>query len=143
MEARSIGPAVMGGRITSIDAVAKEPRILYIGAAGGGIWKSLNGGASFKPVFDKNSQSIGAITIDQQQPDVVYAGTGESNMRNSVSFGTGLYKSTDAGDNWVRIGLDSTERIARIVIAPNDRNTIYVAAPGPLFSDSQIGRAHV
>ena len=93
MEARSIGPAVMGGRITSIDAVAKEPRILYIGAAGGGIWKSLNGGASFKPVFDKNSQSIGAITIDQQQPDVVYAGTGESNMRNSVSFGTGLYKS--------------------------------------------------
>ena len=136
LEARHIGPAVMGGRITAIDAVNKEPRFLYVATAGGGIWKSMNGGASFKPIFDKYSQSIGALTIDQTNTDILYAGTGESNMRNSVSIGTGLYKSTDAGANWIKIGLDSTEHISRVVLAPDDHNIIYVAAPGPLWSDS-------
>ena len=87
MEARQIGPAVMGGRITSLDAVAKDPRILYVGTAGGGIWKSTTGGTLFKSVFDKYSQSIGAIAIDQSNPDVIWCGTGESNMRNTVSIG--------------------------------------------------------
>lgn len=136
LEARQIGPAVMGGRITAIDAVIKDPRFLYVGTAGGGIWKSNNGGASFKPIFDKYIQSIGALTIDQEHPEVIYAGTGESNMRNSVSIGNGMYKSTDGGENWSRIGLDSTEHISRIAISPKDANTIYVAAPGPLWSDS-------
>ena len=87
MEARQIGPAVMGGRITAIDAVAKDSRIVYVATAGGGIWKSTTGGTLFKSIFDKYSQSVGAITIDQNNPDVVWAGTGESNMRNSVGFG--------------------------------------------------------
>lgn len=136
LEARQIGPAVMGGRITAIDAVVKDPRFLYVGTAGGGIWKSNNGGASFKPIFDKYIQSIGALTIDQEHPETIYAGTGESNMRNSVSIGNGMYKSTDGGENWTRIGLDSTEHISRIVLAPKDPNTLYVAAPGPLWSSS-------
>ncbi|MBK8954771.1 MAG: glycosyl hydrolase [Saprospiraceae bacterium] len=137
LEARAMGPATMSGRITDIKGVDSSPKILYIGTAGGGVWKSTNAGASYKPVFDKYCQSIGAIAIDQKNPDTLYVGTGESNMRNSVSIGTGLYKSTDAGDNWVKIGLDSTEHISKIVIDPKNSSNIYVAAPGPLWSDSQ------
>ncbi len=137
MEARQIGPAVMGGRITAIDAVAKEPRIMYVGTAGGGIWKSTTGGTLFKPIFDKYNQSVGALAIDQSNPDVVWCGTGESNTRNSVSIGTGLYKTTDAGENWVKVGLDSSERISRIAINPKNTNEVYVAVPGPLWSDSK------
>lgn len=136
LEARSLGPGTMSGRITAIQGVDSTPRILYIGTAGGGIWKTTNACASFKSVFDKHCQSIGAIAVDQRRPDVVYAGTGESNMRNSVSIGNGLYKSTDAGENWVRIGLDSTEHISKIAIDPAQSEVLYVAAPGPLFSDS-------
>lgn len=138
MEARQIGPAAMGGRITSIEGVNNEPRTIYIGAAGGGVWKTTNAGASFRSVFDKYCQSIGAIAVDQQHPNTVYAGTGESNMRNTVSIGEGLYKTTDGGDNWTKIGgLDSTEHISKIIIDPKNSNTLYVAAPGPLWSDSK------
>jgi photosystem II stability/assembly factor-like uncharacterized protein len=138
MEARQMGPGTMSGRITAIEGPDRdEGRTLYVGTAGGGIWKTTNGGATFKPIFDKHCQSIGAIAIDQKNPKVVYAGTGESNMRNSVSIGDGLYKSTDAGENWVRIGLDSTEHISKVVVDPSNSNTIYVAAPGPLWSDSR------
>lgn len=137
MEARHLGPGTMSGRITAIDGVNADGKTIYIGTAGGGIWKTTNAGASFKPIFDKYCQSIGALAVDQQNPKVIYAGTGESNMRNSVSIGNGLYKSTDAGDNWVKIGLDSTEHIARIVIDPKNSSTIYVAAPGPLWCDSK------
>ena len=138
MEARQMGPGTMSGRITAIEGPDREEgRTLYVGTAGGGIWKTTNGGATFKPVFDKHCQSIGAIAIDQKNPKVVYAGTGESNMRNSVSIGDGIYKSTDAGENWVRIGLDSTEHISKVVIDPSNSNVIYVAAPGPLWSDSK------
>ena len=138
MEARQLGPGSMSGRITAIEGVEKDAgKTIFVGSAGGGIWKSTTGGASFKPIFDKHCQSIGALAIDQQRPSVIYAGTGESNMRNSVSIGDGLYKSTDAGDNWVRIGLDSTEHISKIVIDPTNSNVVYVAAPGPLWSDSK------
>jgi photosystem II stability/assembly factor-like uncharacterized protein len=137
MEARNIGPAVMGGRITAIDAVAKDPRIMYVGTAGGGIWKSTTGGTLFKPIFDKYSQSIGAITIDQNNPDVIWCGTGESNMRNTVSIGTGLYKSLDGGDNWEKVGLDSSEHISRVAINPKNSEEVYVAVPGPLWSNSK------
>lgn len=137
MEARQIGPAVMGGRISAIDAVTKDPRIIYVGAAGGGIWKSTTGGTLFKSIFDKYNQSIGAITIDQSNPDIIWAGTGESNMRNSVSIGSGLYKSTDAGENWSRVGLDSSEHISRIAINPKNHDEVYVAVPGALWSDSK------
>jgi photosystem II stability/assembly factor-like uncharacterized protein len=139
MEARQLGPATMSGRITAIDGVNSENgKQLYVGTAGGGIWKTMNGGASFKAVFDKHCQSIGALTIDQKNPKIVYAGTGESNMRNSVSIGDGFYKTTDGGDNWNRIGgLDSTEHIAKIILDPSNSNVIYVAAPGPLWSNSK------
>ena len=139
LEARVLGPGTMSGRISAIEGVdAENGKTIYIGTAGGGIWKTTNAGASFKPVFDKYCQSIGAIAIDQKNPKVVYAGTGESNMRNSVSIGNGFYKSTDAGSNWSKTGaLDSTEHIAKIAIDPSNSNTLYVAAPGPLWSDSK------
>ena len=138
MEARQIGPATMGGRITVIEGVNSEPRTLYVGAAGGGVWKSSNSGASFRSVFDKYCQSIGSLAIDQQNPKTVYVGTGESNMRNTVSIGDGLYKTIDGGDNWTKIGgLDSTEHISKIIIDPKNSNILYVASPGPLWSDSK------
>ncbi len=137
MEARHIGPGTMSGRISVIQGVDNDPKIIYVGTAGGGVWKTTNAGASFKSVFDKYCQSIGAIAIDQKNPKILYVGTGESNMRNSVSIGDGLYKSTDAGDNWTKIGLDSTEHISRIAIDPSNSNIIFVSAPGPLWSDSK------
>ncbi|HMG17052.1 MAG TPA: hypothetical protein VK590_16455, partial [Saprospiraceae bacterium] len=90
-EARYIGPAVMSGRITAIDAVNSDPRIFYVGTAGGGVWKTTTAGTEFKSVFDKYCQSIGAIAVDQKRPEIIWAGTGESNMRNTVSYGNGLY----------------------------------------------------
>ncbi len=138
MEARQIGPATMGGRLTVIEGVNSEPRTIYIGSAGGGVWKTTNAGVSFKSIFDKYCQSIGALAIDQQNPKIIFVGTGESNMRNTVSIGDGLYKSMDAGDNWTKVnGLDSTEHISKIIIDPVNSNNIYVAAPGPLWSDSK------
>jgi len=138
MEARALGSGAMSGRITAIEGVvADDGKTIYIGTAGGGVWKSTSAGASSKPVFDKYCQSIGALAIDQKNPQVVYVGTGESNMRNSVSIGDGMYKSTDGGDNWKRIGLDSTEHISKIVINPLNSNEIYVAVPGPLWGDSK------
>ena len=135
--ARSLGPSTMSGRITAIEGGYADGQLnLYVGTAGGGIWKSQNGGQSFSPIFDKYTQSIGALAIEPGNTRVVYAGTGESNMRNSVSFGTGLYKTTDGGNNWQKMGLDSTEHIAKIQLDPTDKKVLYVAAPGPLFKPS-------
>lgn len=138
MEARSLGPGTMSGRISAIEGVNNdEGKTIFIGTAGGGVWKSTNAGASYESKFDKYCQSIGALAIDQKNPNIVFVGTGESNMRNSVSIGNGLYKSTDSGDNWKKIGLDSVEHISKIVIDPANSNIIYVAAPGPLWSTSK------
>lgn len=138
LEARQMGPGTMSGRITSIEGVNKDDgKTLYIGTAGGGVWKSTNAGASYKPIFDKYCQSIGALAINQKDPSVIYVGTGESNMRNSVSYGNGMYKSTDAGDNWKKIGLDSVEHISKIVIHPENPDVIFVAVPGALWSKSK------
>src|SRR5690242_8750466 len=140
LEARQIGPAITSGRIAAIDGVATDPRILYVGSAGGGVWKSINAGTTFKPIFDKYTQSIGAVTIDQAHPDTVWVGTGESWTRNSVSVGTGVYKTTDAGDTWKFMGLEDSERIARIVIDPKNSDIVYVAATGHLWdSNDQRG----
>ena len=136
IDARHIGPAVTGGRITAIDGVNADPRIMYIGTAGGGVWKTTSGGSGFMPVFDKYCQSIGAIAIDQKNPDVIWVGTGESNMRNTVSVGNGIYRSTDAGENWTFMGLPNSEHISKVVIDPNDSRTVYVAVPGKLWSNS-------
>ncbi len=136
MDARAVGPAVMGGRITAIEGVNKEPRTLYVGTAGGGLWKSRTGGYSYEPLFDKHPQSIGAIAIDQKHPDTLWVGTGESNMRNSVAVGLGIFRSSDGGRNWVKMGLESSEHIAKILIHPDNSNVLYVAVPGKLWSDS-------
>ena len=136
--ARNIGSAAMSGRVAAIDAVQEGRRItVYIGSASGGVWKSVNGGTTFKPVFDKQPvQSIGAVTIDPANPKVVWVGTGESWTRNSVSVGDGVYKSVDGGENWTNVGLTASERIAKILVDPTDTNTVYVAVPGKLWSDS-------
>jgi len=134
IDARAIGPSVIGGRISALDVVAKTPRIMYVGAANGGVWKSINAGVSFKPIFDKYNQCIGAITIDQAHPDTIWVGTGETWVRNSVSVGAGLFKSTDGGDNWSYVGLDSTERIGKILINPQKPDIVYVAALGHLWN---------
>lgn len=136
LEARAIGPAVMGGRITAIEGENKDPRTLYVGTAGGGVWKTRTGGFTFEPLFDKYPQSIGALAIDQKHPDTVWVGTGESNMRNSVAVGLGIFRSTDGGRNWAKMGLENSEHISKIIIHPNDPNTLLVAVPGKLWSDS-------
>lgn len=137
IEARQIGPARMSGRIACIDGVNKDDRIVYVGAASGGVWKTTNGGTTFKPVFDKYNQSIGTITIDQHHPDTVWVGTGEVWVRNSVSVGDGIYKSTDGGDTWTRVGLEKTERIARIRVHPQHPDTVFVAAMGQLWGPNE------
>src|ERR1035437_11057677 len=137
--ARNIGSATMSGRIAALTAVKEDGRLtIYVGAASGGVWKSTNGGTTYKPVFDKmTAQSIGAITIDPKNPKTIWAGTGESWTRNSVSVGDGIYKSTDGGENWTNMGLKESERIAKILIDPNDGNTVYACVPGKLWSDSE------
>ncbi|MGB3565460.1 MAG: hypothetical protein WBC09_20600 [Thermoanaerobaculia bacterium] len=137
LRARSIGPAVMSGRISAIDAVAEDPLTIYVGAASGGVWKSKDGGITWDPVFDKHTQSIGAIAIDPGNPEVVWVGTGETWIRNSVSVGTGLYKSTNGGDSWKLIGLEDSERIARIVIDAENTDSVYVCATGHLWDANE------
>src|SRR5207245_9674700 len=110
---------------------------VYIGAASGGVWKSENGGTTYKPIFDKQPvQSIGAIAIDPTNPKVIWVGTGESWTRNSVSIGDGIYKSTDGGDTWKNMGLPESERIARILVHPKNGAIVYACVPGKLWSDS-------
>ena len=131
---RSIGPASMGGRVDDIAVYEKDPRIIYIGYAAGGVFKSTNAGTSFTPIFERyGSASIGDIAIDQSNPDVVYVGTGEANNRQTSTFGDGMYKSTDGGMTFAHIGLRETQTIGRIVIDPRRTNTVYVASPGHLF----------
>jgi photosystem II stability/assembly factor-like uncharacterized protein len=136
---RNIGSAQMSGRIAAI-AAHREPdgkTTLFVGAASGGVWKSEDGGMSFRPVFDRQPvQSIGDIAIDPSNPKIVWVGTGESWTRNSVSVGNGVYKSVDGGENWTWVGLPNSERITRVLVDPKDSNTVYVCAPGRLWSDS-------
>lgn len=136
---RNIGSATMSGRISAIAGrqEADGKVTLLIGSASGGVWKSEDGGTTFRPMFDKAPvQSIGAVALDPTNKDVMWVGTGESWTRNSVSVGNGVYKSTDGGVTWMNMGLPATERITRIVVNPKDGNIVYVCAPGPLWSDS-------
>ena len=137
LSARQIGPAVMSGRISDLENHPDDPMIIYAGSAGGGVWKSNDAGTTFYPIFDDHCQSIGAVEIDPNDPDnTIYVGTGEPWPRNSVSIGDGLYKSTDGGNNWKKIGLEKSERIANIIVNPKNSNEIFVAALGALWSDS-------
>ena len=134
LEWRNIGPANMGGRTTDIEGVAGKPHLVYVATASGGLWKTINGGVSWTPLFDRqNTISIGDIAIDPKNPDVIWVGAGESNVRNSVSFGDGIYKSTDGGQSWLHLGLKETERISRIVVNPLNTDLVYVGALGHAF----------
>lgn len=137
LRARAIGPAVMGGRIAAIDGTAGSPATIYVGAASGGLWKSTDHGTSFKPVFDQHIQSIGAVAIDKSKPDTVWVGTGESCVRNSVSVGDGVYKTTDGGGSWTNLGLADTEHISRIAIDPKKSETVFVCATGHLWNGNE------
>src|SRR5262245_19311384 len=135
---RGIGPASMGGRVDDIAAVESNPYIVYIGFATGGVWKSTNNGTTFTPIFDTySSASIGDIAIAPSDPNVVWVGTGEANNRQSASFGDGIYKSTDAGKTFTKMGLQDSQTIARIVIDPKDPNIVYVAVLGHLFGPNK------
>jgi len=135
---RSIGPASMGGRVDDIAGVESNPYTVYIGFATGGVWKSTNNGTTFQPIFDTYSTaSIGDIAIAPSDPKVVWVGTGEANNRQSSSFGDGIYKSTDAGKSFTKMGLENTQTIARIVIDPKDANIVYVAVLGHLFGPNK------
>ncbi len=133
---RHVGP--VGNRVSAVVGVPGDPNVYYAGAASGGVWKSTDGGHGWRPIFDDHDvQSIGALAIAPTDPNTVWAGTGEPFIRSNVSHGTGIFRSTDAGDSWVRMGLEETGRIARIVIHPQDPNTLWVAALGHLYGDQE------
>src|SRR6202795_4779678 len=138
LPARNIGSAAMSGRIAAVDAVEEDGRIrVFVGAASGGVWKSVNGGTTYKPVFDREDvQSIGAVAIDPSNSKIVWVGSGEAWTRNSVSVGDGLYKSTDGGENWTNIGLKDSEHIAKILVNPADSNDVLACAPGHMWDDN-------
>jgi photosystem II stability/assembly factor-like uncharacterized protein len=138
LSARAIGPAVAGGRICDVAAVPQKPGTLYVASASGGVWKTINNGTTWQPVFDDyGSASIGDVTVAPSNPDVVWVGTGEANPRNSVTWGDGVYKSTDAGKSWQHMGLKDTHHIGRIVIHPKNPNTVYVAALGHIWGPNE------
>ncbi len=136
LKARSIGPAGMSGRVTSIDAVYSNPDLIYLGTASGGVWKTENGGSTWQPVFDEQPiLNIGAVAIQQTNPSVVWVGTGEGNPRNSLNIGSGIFKSLDGGKSWKLMGLEKTRNIHRIIVDPVNPNTVYVAAIGNPYSE--------
>lgn len=134
LQARSIGPVNMGGRVPAIAVYEKEPRIFFVASASGGVFRTDNGGVTFRPVFEnENSVSVGAVAVDPNNPDVLWVGSGESTNRNSVAWGDGVYKTTDGGKTWTNVGLKETMHIGKIVLDPKDPNTVYVAATGHLW----------
>ena len=138
LSARTLGPAAVSGRITAIDAVATNPNHIVIGAATGGVWISMNGGLTWAPVFDDQPvASIGAVAINQANPDIIWVGTGEGNVRNSTSIGGGMFKSIDGGKTWKRSGLERTERINRIALHPANPDIVYAAALGTLWGENE------
>lgn len=134
---RGIGPANPGGRIVDIEAVEKDFKQVFIATASGGVWKSNNAGTTWEPIFDRYATaSIGDIALFQANPKIIWIGTGEANNRNSVSWGNGVYKSVDGGKNFVNVGLENTQQIARVLTHPSNPLIAYVAAIGPLWSDT-------
>ncbi|MGI8783576.1 MAG: VPS10 domain-containing protein [Acidobacteriota bacterium] len=135
LEWRSIGPANMGGRTADVEGVPGNPNLVYVATASGGLWKTANGGVTWKPIFERqNTISLGDIALDPSSPNVIWAGTGESNTRNSVSFGDGVYKSNDGGTTWQHLGLGGTERISRILVHPRNSDIAWVGALGHAFA---------
>src|SRR5215813_2597703 len=117
---RMIGP-FRGGRVNAVSGVVGQPDTFYFGSVGGGVWKSSNAGRTWTPIFDTtNVASIGAIGVAPSDPNVIYVGTGEADMRDSIAFGNGVYKSIDAGKTWKHLGLENTKQIGRIIVDPKN-----------------------
>jgi photosystem II stability/assembly factor-like uncharacterized protein len=132
---RSIGPSLTTGRLSDIEVDPKNSNVWYVAASAGNLWKTENRGNTWTPIFETyGSYSLGVVVVDPKDSNVVWLGTGENNNQRSVSFGDGIYKSTDAGKTWTRVGLENSEHIAKILIDPRNSNTVYVAAIGPLWS---------
>jgi len=133
MRWRSIGPA-RGGRVVAVTGVPGEPEVYYFGAVGGGVWKTNDAGRTWRPIFDGQPvASIGAIAVAPSDHEVIYVGSGEADMRSSISGGNGMYKSTDGGHTWARIGLTASRQIGRILVDPKDENRVFVAALGHAY----------
>src|SRR5260221_2332002 len=141
---RMIGP-FRAGRVNAVSGVIGQPDTFYFGSVGGGVWKSNNAGRTWIPVFDSaTAASIGAIGVSASNPNIVYVGTGEPDMRDSIQFGDGIYKSTDAGKTWKHIGLENTRQIGRIIVDPKNPNVVFVAALGTAYGpkpDSGVYRS--
>jgi len=134
---RNIGPANMSGRIVDVEALDNDFTHVVVASASGGVWKSVNAGTTWSPIFDNyGSASIGDIAVFQKNPDIIWVGTGEANNRNSVAWGDGIYKSTDGGKTFTHKGLENSYQIARIILHPSDKRTVYVAAIGNLWGYS-------
>jgi photosystem II stability/assembly factor-like uncharacterized protein len=132
---RSVGPSLTTGRISDVVVDPKNPSVWYVAAAAGNLWKTENRGNTWTAIFDEQgSYSLGAVTVDPKDSNIVWLGTGENNNQRSVSFGDGVYKSTDGGATWKRMGLENSEHIQNIVIDPRNSNVVYVTAIGPLWS---------
>ncbi|MCX6543624.1 MAG: hypothetical protein NTV05_04325 [Acidobacteria bacterium] len=133
---RLVGP-FRGGRINAVSGVPGQPNTFFYGSVGGGVWKSANAGRTWRPVFDGQPvASIGAIAVAPSNPAVMYVGTGESDMRDSIGYGNGMYKSADGGETWAHVGLDETKQIARVVVDPKNANIVFVAALGSAYGPS-------
>lgn len=133
LKLRSIGPSVTGGRVGDFAVDPENPSRYFAAVASGGLWLTENAGVTWKPVFDsQGSYSIGCVTLDPKNPNIVWVGTGENNSQRSVAYGDGVYKSTDGGKTWTNVGLKASEHIGMILIDPRDSNVIWVAAQGPL-----------
>jgi photosystem II stability/assembly factor-like uncharacterized protein len=134
LELRGIGPAISSGRVSDIAVDPTDPARRFVTVASGGVWRTTNAGTTWEPVFDgEGSYSIGCVTIDPKNPNVVWVGTGENNSQRSVSFGDGVYKSLDGGTTWTNMGLRESEHIGNIVIDPRDSDVVWVSAQGPLW----------
>jgi photosystem II stability/assembly factor-like uncharacterized protein len=134
LKLRSIGPAVTSGRVVGFAVHPTDRSTYYVAAACGGVWKTINGGTTWTPIFDnEGSYSIGCVVLDSKNPNVVWIGTGENNSQRSVGYGDGVYRSDDGGKSWKKVGLDKSEHIGKILIDPRNSNTVYVAAQGPLW----------
>src|SRR5256714_141260 len=133
---RMIGP-FRAGRVNAVSGVVGQPDTFYFGSVGGGVWKTTNAGRTWNPIFDSaSSASIGAIGVAPSNPDVIYVGTGEADMRDSIQFGDGMWKSTDAGKTWKHIGLENTKQIGRIIVDPKNPNIVFVAVLGNVYASS-------
>ena len=137
LEFRELGPAVMGGRVDDFAVVESNPNIVFVGMASGGVWKTVNGGTTWEPVFDKEGVStVGDLAIAPSDPSIVWMGSGEPNNRQSSSWGDGIYKSLDGGKTWQKMGLVATHHIGRVVIHPRNPEVVYVAALGHLWGQN-------